>query len=105
MKSNPPVARGRPRRTTPDIRSEADRKEDAKRRRADRALATASSFTSLPDTARVRQPAIEVLLGWSQTTVWRRVKDGTLPAPRLDGRIASWSAGEVRALLNGEVAK
>ena len=66
-----------------------------------KALKGASTFQDLPDCARVRQPVVELLHGISSATLWRRVKSGHLPKPRLDGRVASWSAGEVRTSLQG----
>ena len=67
--------------------------------RLEKAVLGAKAFPSLPDCARVRQPVIEVLFSISSATVWRRVKDGRLPQPRLDGRITSWSVGEIRKSL------
>ena len=104
MTNNTPATRGRPRRTTPDLRTTAQRRADAKASRLAKALAALSLFPQMPDEARVRQPLVEAALGWSNTTVWRRVKSKDFPAPRLDGRIASWSAGEVRTALLGKVA-
>lgn len=66
-----------------------------------KALLGVSAFQDLPDCARVRQPVVELLHGISSATLWRRVKSGSLPKPRLDGRVASWSAGEIRATLRG----
>lgn len=58
------------------------------------------NFDSLPDSAYVRQPVIEALFGYSSATVWRRVKDGRLPAPRkLSDRVTTWNVGELRRVL------
>jgi predicted DNA-binding transcriptional regulator AlpA len=104
MTNTPPAHRGRPRRTTPDLRTKIQRRADAKVARQAKAITALAMFPQMPDEARVRQPLIEAAFGWSNTTVWRRVKSKEFPAPRLDGRIASWSAGEVRAALAGKVA-
>ena len=57
-------------------------------------------FDSLPDSAHVRQPVVEALFGCSPATVWRRVADGRLPAPRkLSDRVTAWNVGELRRKL------
>ena len=66
-----------------------------------KALQGASTFQDLPGCARVRQPVVELLHGISSATLWRRVKSGHLPKPQLNGRVASWSVGEIRASLLG----
>lgn len=58
-----------------------------------------ANFDHAPDDARVRLPVVAALFGYSPATVWRRVKAGSLPAPRKDGRITFWLAGELRAAL------
>ena len=61
------------------------------------------NFDSLPDSANVRQPVVEGLFACSPATVWRRVKRGTLPAPRkLSERVTAWQVGELRKVLVGE---
>ena len=56
------------------------------------------NFDSLPDAAHVRQPVVEGLYSCSGATVWRRVKDGTIPKPhKLSPRITGWNVGELRA--------
>jgi predicted DNA-binding transcriptional regulator AlpA len=91
--------RGRPARKSPDTRTSFERYAALKSVRHERAVIGISTFNSLPNVARVRQPVVEALFSISATTVWRRVKAGQLPAPSLNGRIASWSAGEIRAAL------
>lgn len=56
-------------------------------------------FDHLPDNARVRLPVLTLLFSCSPATAWRRVRDGRLPAPRKDGRMTYWLAGELRAKL------
>ena len=58
------------------------------------------NFDSLPDSANVRQPVVEALWSCSSATVWRRVKDGRLPAPKkLSDRITAWNVGALRRAL------
>ena len=60
------------------------------------------NFDSLPDSANVRQPIVQALFACSAATVWRRVKAGTLPAPRkLSARVTAWQVGELRRTLSG----
>jgi predicted DNA-binding transcriptional regulator AlpA len=62
-------------------------------------------FDSLPDSANVRQPVVEALFACSSATIWRRVKDGRLPAPRkLSDRVTAWNVGELRRALAPESA-
>jgi predicted DNA-binding transcriptional regulator AlpA len=61
------------------------------------------NFDSLPDAANVRQPVVEGLYACSGPTVWRRVKDGSIPAPRkLSPRVTCWNVGELRRALAGK---
>lgn len=58
------------------------------------------NFDSLPDSANVRQPVVQALVGCSAATVWRMVKRGTLPKPRkLSERLTAWNVGELRKVL------
>lgn len=58
------------------------------------------NFDSLPDSANVRQPVVQALIGCSSATVWRMVKRGTLPAPRkLSERVTAWNVGQLRQAL------
>ena len=57
-------------------------------------------FDRLPDTAHVRQPVVEGLLGCSSATIWRMVRDGRLPVPKKHSpRVTSWNVGELRRAL------
>ena len=63
------------------------------------------NFDYLPDSANVRQPVVEALIGCSAATVWRMVKRGTLPAPRkLSERVTAWNVGALRKVLAAEVS-
>lgn len=58
------------------------------------------NFDLLPDSANVRQPVVEALFGYSSATVWRRVKDGTMPAPwKPSPRVTCWNVGALRQAL------
>lgn len=59
-------------------------------------------FNTLPDLAFVRQPVVQKLFACSAATLWRRCKDGRIPAPRkLSDRITAWNVGELRRALEG----
>lgn len=62
---------------------------------------TLQNFDSLPDSAYVRLPVVEALYGCSAATVWRRSKDGGIPAPtKLSVRISGWNVGLLRKSLS-----
>jgi predicted DNA-binding transcriptional regulator AlpA len=59
------------------------------------------NFDSLPDSANVRVPVVAALFACANVTVWRRVKAGTMPAPRKMGaRVTAWNVGELRRALS-----
>ncbi len=61
------------------------------------------NFDALPDAANVRLPVVAILFACSTVTVWRRVKNGTLPAGRkLSEGVTAWNVGELRKALKGE---
>jgi predicted DNA-binding transcriptional regulator AlpA len=58
-------------------------------------------FDSLPNSAHVRQPVLEILFACSSSTVWRRVKDGRIPKPlKLSDRVTAWQVGALRRALH-----
>ena len=61
-----------------------------------------AQFDQYPDCAYVRQPVVLALFGFSQATLWRRVKNSQLPAPKKigGGRISAWNVGQLRACLD-----
>jgi predicted DNA-binding transcriptional regulator AlpA len=60
------------------------------------------NFDTLPDSANVRQPVLEGLFACSHSTIWRRVRSGTLPTPRkLSARVTTWNVGDLRRILAG----
>jgi predicted DNA-binding transcriptional regulator AlpA len=63
------------------------------------------NFDSLPDSAHVRQPVVQALFAISSATVWRRVKNGSLPRPYKHGpRTTTWNVGELRGALAAKSA-
>lgn len=60
------------------------------------------NFDSLPNAANVRLPVVQGLYCCSAPTVWRRVKDRSIPAPRkLSPGVSAWNVGELRRALGG----
>lgn len=58
------------------------------------------NFDQLPDSANVRVPVIKGLYSCSAATVWRRVKNGSIPAPQKHSeRITTWNVGQLRQSL------
>lgn len=68
-------------------------------------LETLPDFDALPDSAFIRQPELQALLGVSATTVWRLVNSGALPRVKLTERCTRWRVGDVRAYLNARSEK
>ena len=63
-------------------------------------------FNDLPDCAYVRRPIVEALHSCTKSTIWRMVKNGTLPPPkRLSERMVAWQVGELRASMAARSAK
>ncbi len=57
-------------------------------------------FDILPDSAFVRLPTVSALFACHAATVWRRVADGSLPAPvHLGPRVTAWRVGDLRKTL------
>jgi prophage regulatory protein len=49
----------------------------------------------------LRQPEVLASVRFSSATLWRKVKDGTFPAPvKLSERITAWRADDVRGWLD-----
>ncbi len=66
-------------------------------------------FDTLPDSGFVRLPSLVRIFACSRATIWRRVKDAKLPAPKkLGPRMVAWNVGEIRraisAYMKGEIA-
>lgn len=57
-------------------------------------------FDSLPDSAHVQVRTVAAVVGVSEATVWRKVKQGTLPAPKkVSARATRWNVGELRQAI------
>jgi predicted DNA-binding transcriptional regulator AlpA len=58
------------------------------------------NFDSMPDSAYIRLPVMIGLFGVSAASIWRGVKNGTIPKPsKLTERTTAWNVGLVRADL------
>lgn len=56
-----------------------------------------ANFSDLPDSAFVRQPKALEVVPFSAATLWRKVKEGTFPAPvKLSARVTCWRVSDVR---------
>lgn len=59
-----------------------------------------SNFDSLPDSAHVRAPVVEALFACKPSTLWKWIKEGRFPAPRIQGhRHTAWNVGDLRQKL------
>ncbi len=57
-------------------------------------------FDQTPNSAYIRLPIVMRLYGVSAATIWRGVKNGTIPKPsKLTERTTAWNVGQVRAAL------
>ncbi|MEI2636653.1 MAG: AlpA family phage regulatory protein [Methylotenera sp.] len=57
-------------------------------------------FDLLPDFSNVRLPVVMALYACSSATVWRGVKNGTIPQPRkLSPRVTCWNVGDLKKAL------
>ena len=48
-----------------------------------------------------RSRDIREMFSMSDTTLWRRVKDGTFPKPAIIGRMKYWKKSWIDQLMNG----
>lgn len=66
----------------------------------------ASTFGELPATGYVRQSQlIPAIVPFSSATLWRKVKDGTFPAPvKLSERVTAWPVESIRAWMQARAA-
>lgn len=59
-----------------------------------------ANFDQLPDSAYIRLPVMKGLYGVSAASIWRGVKNSTIPKPvKLTERTTAWSVKLVRADL------
>lgn len=60
------------------------------------------NFSQLPDDAFVRGDVVCVLFGFSRSTLYRRISDGSMPAPSSSSpRVVVFNVGKLRAKLKG----
>lgn len=62
------------------------------------------NFDLLPDSALVRQPTVEALLGISSSTLWRRVRDGSLKPIKPSQRVTAFRVGDIRSYMASRAA-
>lgn len=59
-----------------------------------------TNFDELPNSAYVRIKTVALLLDCSVPTVWRKIKDGTIPGPvKLSSRVTAFNVGKLRTEL------
>lgn len=59
-----------------------------------------ANFDQLPDSAYIRLPVMKGLYGVSAASIWRGVKNSTIPKPsKLSERCTAWNVGLIRAAL------
>ncbi|MEN2426298.1 helix-turn-helix transcriptional regulator [Chromobacterium vaccinii] len=62
---------------------------------------TKSTYGALPVTGFIRLADLRKILPVSDSTIWRRVRAGTMPAPvKLSEKVTAWRAEEIRAFLD-----
>jgi prophage regulatory protein len=69
---------------------------------SDSHLSTAvkGTISSLPETGFVRQPQVLEVIPVSKSTLWRRVRAKTFPAPvKLSPRVTAWRAEDIRGWI------
>jgi predicted DNA-binding transcriptional regulator AlpA len=61
---------------------------------------------TLPDTGFLRQPQVLAFIPISKSTLWRRVTEGTFPAPvKLSSRVTVWRVEDVRRWIEEQSAQ
>ena len=53
----------------------------------------------------IRDDDVAEMLGCSTATIWRRVADGTLPAPVRFGGLSRWSQSEIVSVIEAAKAQ
>ena len=62
-------------------------------------------LATLPETGFLRQPQVLTFIPISKSTLWRRVTEGTFPAPvKLSPRVTVWRAEDVRRWIEEQGA-
>jgi prophage regulatory protein len=61
-------------------------------------------YGALPATGYVRQSKVLIVVPYSPSTLWRKVKEGTFPEPiKLAPRITAWRVEDIREFLDRAV--
>lgn len=62
---------------------------------------------NLPEVGFIRQAQlIPAIVPFSNATLWRKVKDGSFPAPvKLSPRVTAWEAGKIRKWIAERAAE
>lgn len=70
-------------------------------------MTTPAAPTVLPEVGFIRQAQlIPAIVPFSNATLWRKVKDGTFPAPvKLSPRVTAWEVGKVREWIAERAAE
>ena len=64
------------------------------------------SNAALPEAGFLRQPQVLTFIPISKSTLWRRVMDGTFPAPvKLSPRVTVWRVEDVRRWIEEQSAQ
>ncbi len=70
---------------------------------ADAQAGILATYGALPATGFVRLPGLRPIIPFSDSTLWRRVRAGTFPAPvKLSDRITAWKAEDIRKWLDAQ---
>lgn len=68
-------------------------------------MSTTSPAIANSPTRLIDKPQVLARVPWSDTTLWRRVKDGTFPAPlRISANRIAWREADVEAWIAAKVA-
>ncbi len=62
---------------------------------------------TLPEVGFIRQAQlVPTIVPFSNATLWRKVKDGSFPAPvKLSPRVTAWEVGKVREWIEARTAQ
>lgn len=64
---------------------------------------TELSLGELPATGFVRQKQLALIIPFSRTTLWRKVKDGEFPAPvHLSANVTAWKVELIRKWIEDQ---
>ncbi|WP_440026826.1 helix-turn-helix transcriptional regulator [Chromobacterium amazonense] len=68
---------------------------------ADAQAGILATYGALPATGYVRLSDLRPIIPLSDSSIWRRVKAGTFPAPvKLSERVTAWKAEDIRTWLD-----